>query len=862
MNFTSRLSTGHRRFFSLALLGCACAISPLCSLHAQGTLESAPVASNGINSIETSGVYPTNTNGSNRYLDVGAGYKFPSFAVLDFSTSSYALGYPVTGVNTLSLALTEADTSTTRAGSFTVYLSEDTASIATANGGSPLTYQSANAPGGLGTQLGDSTTLFSLGTFTSSASTTGTTKDTYSLSLSSTAQSYFLNQLNNSTADLRLVIVSNDTAGYGTFNGNTSAVASVSQPTLAFNAVLNRPTLAFTPSGANGGSGTWLPAGTAGDTSWNNGPWISTSIAQYGGTGGNVTIGTGGVTAAGIQFDVTGYTVGTATGPSITLAANSSGVAPTIQVTNATDTATVNAPVAGASGLTKAGAGTLVLGGTNTYTGGTTINAGTLQVSTDANLGDASNAVTLNGGTLHPVGSPTLARAIGGSGGILVDSGSTVNISGVVNASSLTLPGAGTLALTNSSFAISGGASNAVTGTITFATAGATLTASSTGATPSDGQGVMNVGSISATQSSGAVTLAATLNIAGTSTVNVANSGASLNLPGSMAGAGTIAKTGAGTLVLGGDNSGLTGTASFRQGTAGATPVSGGIVSIAATNPNPGAALGAGLYDANGGTVSNDTGKPVALAITGISVGAQDTVGTPGGLVFAGTGANPSITVTGAISLYKGGATTYQHTITVNTPTTFTGLLTASANTTTSLGLTLAGSSTLTLAGTARNTLFEPITIATTGANGGVVAAADGTFAANTSVTINAGAKLTLNTGATSGTVDTINDAAMLVFASQSGAFGKIALNIGTGQETVGGLMLAANDGTLASGYLPAGTYGATGSGAMHIDNTLFSGTGVILNLATAVPEPSTWTAAIAGLGLLSLGWMRRARRA
>ncbi len=45
-----------------------------------------------------------------------------------------------------------------------------------------------------------------------------------------------------------------------------------------------------------------------------------------------------------------------------------------------------------------------MLTGANTYTGGVTVTAGTFDVSADNNLGNAANAVTVNGGTLESYG--------------------------------------------------------------------------------------------------------------------------------------------------------------------------------------------------------------------------------------------------------------------------------------------------------------------------------------------------------------------------------------------------------------------------------------------------------------------------
>ncbi len=71
-----------------------------------------------------------------------------------------------------------------------------------------------------------------------------------------------------------------------------------------------------------------------------------------------------------------------------------------ITVTNAADTATISAPITAQydNSITKTGAGTLKLSGTNTHTGGTTVTGGMLAVTNVNALG--SGDVTLNGGTL------------------------------------------------------------------------------------------------------------------------------------------------------------------------------------------------------------------------------------------------------------------------------------------------------------------------------------------------------------------------------------------------------------------------------------------------------------------------------
>ena len=75
----------------------------------------------------------------------------------------------------------------------------------------------------------------------------------------------------------------------------------------------------------------------------------------------------------------------------------------TVTVANSGDVLTVSGPVGGNAALTVGGSGTLVLGGNNGYSGGTTIDgSSTVQVASDANLG--SGDITLAGGELLTTG--------------------------------------------------------------------------------------------------------------------------------------------------------------------------------------------------------------------------------------------------------------------------------------------------------------------------------------------------------------------------------------------------------------------------------------------------------------------------
>jgi len=68
------------------------------------------------------------------------------------------------------------------------------------------------------------------------------------------------------------------------------------------------------------------------------------------------------------------------------------------------DSAEIATDIAGVGGIVKTEGGTLILSGNNTYEGGAVLGGGTLSISSDANLGDASGTLTFNGGVLQVTG--------------------------------------------------------------------------------------------------------------------------------------------------------------------------------------------------------------------------------------------------------------------------------------------------------------------------------------------------------------------------------------------------------------------------------------------------------------------------
>ena len=143
-----------------------------------------------------------------------------------------------------------------------------------------------------------------------------------------------------------------------------------------------------TPGG--GGTGTW---NTSAPALWFNGAtfqtWNNAALdnAVFGGTAGTVTLGVA-ITAHNLTFNTSGYTV---TGSTLTLG----GISPSVAVVSG-GSAVISSIVAGTSGLVQTGLGTLIFTGTNTYTGGTTISTGTLQIGNGGTTGSVAGNIVDN----------------------------------------------------------------------------------------------------------------------------------------------------------------------------------------------------------------------------------------------------------------------------------------------------------------------------------------------------------------------------------------------------------------------------------------------------------------------------------
>ncbi|MCU1743348.1 autotransporter-associated beta strand repeat-containing protein, partial [Pseudomonas sp. 20P_3.2_Bac5] len=214
----------------------------------------------------------------------------------------------------------------------------------------------------------------------------------------------------------------------------------------------------------SGGNGTWGGTGSnwtnaSGNfnQNWNDG------FAVFQGNTGTVTV-EGTQTTTGLQFLTDGYTLVAGTAGELNLINGSTGYAG-VRVGSG-NSATVDVNLTGSATLNKLEAGTLVLNGSNSYSGGTQLNGGTLVVGNNAALGSGTlttadlttldsnravtlgNAVTLNGGLILAGSNDlSLTGTLGGSGALAKNGNANLTLSGNNSYSGGTLLNAGSLTL-------------------------------------------------------------------------------------------------------------------------------------------------------------------------------------------------------------------------------------------------------------------------------------------------------------------------------------------------------------------------------------------------------------------------------
>lgn len=183
----------------------------------------------------------------------------------------------------------------------------------------------------------------------------------------------------------------------------------------------------ITPDGTvTGGSGTWNNTNTNWTTSSgsSNFAWNSSGTAIFSGTAGVVTVGET-INVNEIVFATDGYSV---TGPGdLAISGTALRVA-----TDSDITALIDTTISGTGGLVKTGAGgRVILTGSNTYSGGTTIASGTLQVGNGGTTGSIEGDV-VNDDTLVFNRSDDFAfgGSISGAGQVVVNQTGTLSLTG------------------------------------------------------------------------------------------------------------------------------------------------------------------------------------------------------------------------------------------------------------------------------------------------------------------------------------------------------------------------------------------------------------------------------------------------
>ncbi|AWM36357.1 Extracellular serine protease precursor [Gemmata obscuriglobus] len=527
---------------------------------------------------------------------------------------------------------------------------------------------------------------------------------------------------------------------------------------------------------------TWTGAG--GNTLWTNvNNWEDETLANVAPVAGDRLIfptGVSGLTnndyPAGftlndIQIQGAGYTL---TGNTLVL---TTGLADSV----ASGTTEIALSISGAGGISKTGAGDLVLIAGNTLTGTVTIDAGTLTITATESLADTV-AVTVNtGASLILDGADETIGSLTGGGTVSLGTSTLTAGDGSDTTFSGTLTGSGNLIKTGTGTFTLSGTNSSYTGTV--AVDAGTLSVS---AGTNLGTGALTLGGSATLQVTGATSIGNAVTLNGAATVDNATA---VTLSGAITGAGGLTKTGAGQLTLSGTNTYLGGT----------TVSAGGLV---VANDD---ALGSGALTLGGGTLIFDADRTVANAIT--LNAAVSTIVVPPATTVTLSGVISETGGARGINKFDGGA------LTLSGANTFTGPVALNGGTLTLAGgAAVADTVAVTVAGGATLALGATETIGSLAGSGAVsLGAFDLTTGGNNGST-------TLS-GAVSGTGT--------LFKNGTGTFTLTGTNTHTNTTVLNGTLSVATDANLGTGQIvlgPGTTFQITGT--TDIDNTIVIGGG------------------------------------
>ncbi|ESQ87280.1 hypothetical protein ABAC460_19855 [Asticcacaulis sp. AC460] len=535
--------------------------------------------------------------------------------------------------------------------------------------------------------------------------------------------------------------------------------------------------------------------------------------------------------------------------------------------------ATLSGDLGGSSTLTKAGAGTLTLTGSNSSMGGgLSITAGTVSVAGDGNL--TGGTVSLAGGSLAVTGSTTIDNAIAMTGVATVDVATStttfVTLSGALTgAFDLTKTGVGKLTLTGDNSGLSGG----------LTVSGGTLSVASDG---NLGTGAVTLGANTTFNVDGTTTIDNSVVLTGNAILSTTNA-TSVTLSGALSGDGfKLTKTGGVKLVLTntGNEAGFTGGLQINGGTVdvaaddalvgGTVTLNGGTLGVTAATTIDNAVVVSGAS-----TVRTDAAVTLSGALTGSSTLTKSGAGTltlsgsnssmSGGLtVSAGTVsvAGDSNLVGGSVSLAAGTTLSVSGATTIDNAVALTGAATISAGAAVSLSGNLTGSSILTKAGAGTLTLSGSNSAMSGGLTvsaGGVSVAGDSnltggtvTLAGSTTLSVT-GATTIDNAIALTGNATIAADAAVTLSGSLSGTSGiggaPVLANL---TKTGSGTLTLTNTGNEAG--LTGGVTVSAGTLAVSDDDALVGGTVTLAASTTlSVTGATTIDNAIALTGAASI---------